>query len=1386
MSSTRLLLTNIFFWAIAAWAANVGAQPLKGMKFSHITPEQGLSNSTVEAIIQDHKGFLWFGTADGLNRYNGYELSVYKHAATDSTSISDNAITHLFEDSKKRIWIGTGNGLNRYDWEKDAFRQYRHVPGEPTSLPNNYINHVAEDALGRIWVAGPAGVSVLNERTGGFDRFSFLSRLNQVPASNEKVTCIHIDRDENVWIGTETNGLFIKDADGKVTHVSPARADGLNHHHVTAIKEDHQGNIWIGTNGGGINLKARNKKSFTYFRNNPKDPATVSNDAIKFIGVDRNNQVWIGTENGGLNLWDERTGAFVHVENDPANPFSISQKTVSSFCEDRQGNIWIGTHRGGVNRYSPQMDRFALLSQGVAGNNLSYKDVKTFYEDRSGNIYIGTDGGGINVWNRTRQRFQYHRHDPFDPHSIGSDAVLHIMEDHTGKIWVGTWGGGLNSFDPHTGTFRRYLHNPADPTSIGSNHVWKILEDSKKRLWVGTSYGGLHLFNPSTGQFKRVFQDADDTSWITGQHVYSLLEDKLGNIWIGTEDGGLTCMAAADNRFTNYFVQLQQNVYQPAATIRVLFKDSKDRLWVGQRGLYRFEYSKNVFTTAKCAYPLHDEMIQGIQEDNHGNLWISTMNGLIRYNPDDYSYKRFTTADGLQGLEFGPNACYKTRQGEMLFGGHNGFNIFHPDSILTNKTPPPVYLTDLQISNRSVRPGASDSPLTGHISEVESILLKHDQTAFAIEYAALNYIASENNQYAYLLEGFDKQWNHVGNTRKATYTNLNPGHYVFRVKASNNDGIWNEQGAFVRIVIPPPFWATWWFRTLVALVVVGAVSTYLWLYRNLEIKKISERKKEEMHQLQLQFFTNISHEFRTPLSLILGALERIREAVDPEKYYRVMENNTQRLTSLISELMDFRRVESGMLRLKIEPLSTNTFLADITADFHTIAESRQLSFSVISPNASRAIWCDRNVLEKILFNLLNNAFKYTDNHGRVSIRILDSLSEHRPNSEPIAVVKSPYEAAGYLYLLVSDTGIGISRDSAKHLFERFYRITDAHMGSGIGLAFVKSLVLLHKGVIYVYSEPGKGTDIIVGLPSQQHDYDYPLANPLHGAVIPDDKPTATSGDDLHHIPDTFAESSTVSDHFKHILLVDDHAELRAFLRESLESTYRITEAVDGVAALEMLQQDLPDLIISDLMMPRMDGIALCRQIKENDSLSHIPFLMLTAKDGLDSRLEGAAYGADFYFAKPISIKLLLLTINNIFRQHQQLRIHYLKDYQTEIRGTLHSSQDKEFMDRVLLLLEGQLENPDLHVEALCQQMGMSQSKFYKKLKDITGKNITEFIRTVRLKKAAHVLLHENVSVSQAMYMVGISSASYFTTAFKKEFGVTPSQYVKRLDLTADG
>ncbi len=1332
------------------------------LRFKHLNREDGLANSTVEALYQDTKGFIWIGTPQGLNRFDGYTFDFFQEGSKNR-SICNNYILNITEDSKKRLWIATTYGVALYDEVYDIFITKNQPKGY-----SNYVFFVFENNEGKIIAGTENGINIYDEKSKSFQRLE-----NNL--SKQKVKCIVQDNFGKIWIGTENDGLYIYNTNFKQVFKLNNANGALRSNNINCLSKDKNGRIWVGYFDKGIDVFTNEHTKKYSFIADEHSKTSLSSNVIKCITLDSKNNIWIGTENGGLNIWNEQNNIFTRIENTIENPDGLSQKTVSSIIEDSQNNIWIGTHRGGLNIYSPFFNSFIYFTQGEYKKSLSFKDVKSFAEGNDGKLYIGTDGGGMNVWNRLTNTIKYYKHDVNNAQSISSNAVLCTYKDSYGYIWTGTWEGGLCKFNPITENFTTFKHDENNAYSISSDKVWKVIEDKNNNLWIGTTNGGVCVYEKDYDRFIKVNKSRKDKSILSGNDVSDLCFDKNGTLWIATQNG-LNRYSIENDHFTLYFSSPEDKI--SSQNINTLHCDASGGFWVvTNKGLYKYDYEKENFTYFHFRNaPLYN--IKSIIDDNEGNLWCGTQNGLLKINIKSGDVKRYTVSDGLQGLDFSRSTCLKLSSGELVFGGYNGFNLFKPSNISVNTTPPKIYIRQINVLNKPVYPSSEKKTiLRQQIFSNGSIRLTHDQSAlFSVEFAAINYISTSKNQYSYKLEGYDKNWNYLGSERKVTFTNLDPGDYTLHIRASNNDGIWNMQGSKVHIKLLPPFWKTWWFRAVILIAIIALLYFYFSLYKNLINRRLQEKKKEEMYDMQLNFFTHVSHELRTPLSIILGATEKMEGTNTNHSfnnYYQLLHKNVNRMVSLIKEIMDFRKLESGIVKLKVEKGNFNETVIQLSQDFIPIAENKKIDYAInISKNENKNVWFDKQIIETIVLNILNNAFKYTDEKGKVSIEILDNIENFVSEYTEKVSYQSNVPITEYLYIIVRDTGIGISTQSLKHIFDRFYKVSDKHLGSGVGLALVKGLTLLHKGKICVYSERNTGTDIIVGIPYTSNNYTNEEKNNEKTVVLEHVKDQLIV--DIPEEKISLENESTEKENT--ILIVEDNEDLRNFLHSTLQQEYNVYSAKDGVEGFEKSLELLPSLIITDVMMPKMDGNEMARRIRANEMSSHIPIIMLTAKEGSEAEAIGVESGADYYFTKPISLTLLSTTIKNIFTHNKKLKEHYLKDYKQEIRDSIRSSKHREIMDTFLLIIESEVDNPDLNVEYLCKQMGMSKTKLFNVIKQITGSSINEMIRKVRLKKAVYIMTNEEVTINEVMSRVGILSASYFSKAFKKEYGKTPSEY----------
>ncbi|MBN2092871.1 response regulator [candidate division KSB1 bacterium] len=1422
--------------SVSVYLNNVHSQ--QAIKFKHLKVQDGLSQSWVRCIHQDWQGFLWFGTADGLNKYDGDKITTYYYDFKKKNNLSSSSIYKIYEDKNNNLWIGTEKGINFYDRANDQFIHRSH-------WPQGIITSFLELDDGQFFIATRDKGMWLFHPDSGLIKSYVLDATDSAGISNI-IEVLLKDSRGNIWVGTANGLSLFNPAEEKFITFRKDDTDpySLSDNFIGSLLEDKNGRIWVGTVNNGLNLlkyepNHPEKSRFTRIVHNPEIKTSISTGAVTSLLEDRAGYLWIGTENGGLNFIDlnnfqEDDVIFHHYRFNPFDNNSLSSNSIYSLFEDRDGGIWIGSNGDGINYYHPLRENFIHIKQQLNNpNSLNNNFVNVFYEEGD-SLWIGTEGG-VNLYNKKDSSYRHFVNDPNDDRTIGSNAVWAIYKDSRNNLWFGTWAGGLNLFNRKTGTFIRFKHDNRRSGSIPSNNIFAILEDRDRNLWIGTMGGGLCQFDYKSKTFKSFNQSDRDNSRITNNWIFSLLEDSYGQIWISTS-GAVDVFNPASGTFKHFTHDTSdiKSISDNIATF--LFEDSQKNLWFGTgNGLNVFNRAENNFDCYTKVHGLPNNQIKGILEDAQGNLWISTNKGLSRFiqgtkRPEKPIFKNYDFDDGLQGNEFTNRSCWRGHDGRMYFGGNNGFNVFHPDSIKENFIVSSVIFTNFLINNKPVLIGTPNSPLPKHISLLEEVKLNHKKSIFSIEYAMLNYLSPNKNQYAFMLEGFETDWNYVGVQRQATYTNLQHGEYIFRVKGTIDNKSWNQNVRSLKIIIIPPWWKTVWaylFYTIFSGLLIWGIWRFQLNKRAMKHELMLEhehaQKLEELNAMKSRFFSNITHEFRSPLTLIIGPMKQFLASNAKENFVEIAQmtlRNSERLYQLINQILELSKLEAGRVQLCTEKVDFVPFVHIIMLSFASLAERRKIALQFIAPDDLKTceppneLFIDTDKIQKVMTNLIYNALKFTPENGHVTVSVkkvinhspeLNQAQEDRTTSQRKGFwsrvmariqnglndknqinhhVQQKLDKHGYLEISVKDDGIGIREEDLNRIFDRFCQVADPRSGmyesTGIGLALAKELVELHSGTIHVESIYEHGTEFFVRLPlGTDHLNPSEISNESHVKKPAITIPCGEENEDDEEKSASDVVTKTLHKLSPILLIVDDNTDLRQYINDHLREEYQIIVAKDGKEGLDKAIHYVPDLIVSDVVMPNMNGIELCAKIKRDELTSHIPVILLTVRSSHDFKIEGLEIGADDYITKPFEIEELKARIRNLIELRRQLRKKFSSTVGLKPSDIVTNSADKRFIEKALSLIEKKMSIPTFGVEELADAMALSRVQLYRKIRAITGQTTAEFIRSIRLNRAAQLLKQQYDNIGQIAYEVGFSNPSYFSITFHKQFGMYPTEYVKK-------
>jgi len=1391
----------IIVYLVAAGMAGTVIGQSTPVKFTSLGTRDGLVSNSVNAILKDRYGWMWFATSDGLNRFDGSNFTVYRHKTGDPTSLRANEILALHEDAAGNLWVGTSGGaLSLYDRKKDAFINYPLSGGGSFFLPSAVVRSVVSDYEGKIWIAQYEAPYVLDPANGHFQRFE-LSGWSVNPAEKITLNCVFGDSRRRMWVGTD-HGLFLyqRETHGfrQMRHLS-SDVNSLPEDNVRAVSEDRAGNLWVGTDSGLCRMSA-DGGSFVRYARFGRD-AVLGRGAVNEIAVDKDGLLWVATMEG-LHVLDPGTGHSMVYRAEEGNVHSLTSNAIRCVFIDNQGVYWFGTYRAGVNKYDKNLNLFnARLGDAFHDGGAGSTVVNSFEERPDGNLWLGTDGGGLYGFDRKAGKLER------IPIAVGGRlmkglSIISLKRTRDHRLYVGTWGNGLIIEDLATGKIRQLVKGDG-PNGLSANDVFCLYEDSGGEIWAGTNGSGVNVLKDGKVVARLIPHPsaAGDIRLPINSYIRAIQEGQDGSIWIGTHGGGIAVFEKADGRFKVYD---QEGGALPSNKIQSMLLDSKGRMWIGTYGggLVLYDKKRDRFVIYDEKDGLQNTNVYQVVEDKAGLIWVTTNTGVSSLDPARGVFRNFTPYNGLQNNNFVHQSGIRTSDGELFFGGQQGFNYFYPAALTTNRNVPPVVLTDLKVANRSVVAGKG-APIAEQISIAREVRLNYKQN-FALSYGALDYTLPKENHYAYKLDGFDKDWNYVGTQNTAYYTNLDPGSYIFRVKASNNDGVWSTTESAIRIYVRPPLW-----RTVYAYILYVLLAGGLLLYSRhrglagvkrkfaLEQEKREVRRVQELDQLKLKFLTNLSHEFRTPISLIMGPVDQLlggqNDANGNEKL-QLIKRNSRRLLNLVNQLLDFRKMEEQELRLQVAEGEFVGFFRDICQSFADLSERKGIRLSVETGVGPLYVWFDRDKVERILFNLLSNAFKFTPEGGKIRA-ILEDGGDGEDTGRRWISIK------------VMDTGIGIPADKKELIFQRFFQNATpgsiVNAGTGIGLSITKEFVRLHGGTIAVESEAGQGSVFMIRLPlaparpEAQHEAPGAvsgIAGEASGLAsgeasrLANGETSRLANGETSGLANGEVGSGTATKQGgapvrkPTLLLVEDNEDFRFYLKDNLKGYYTVVEAANGSEGWRKALASHPNLIVSDVSMPYVDGITFTRQLKGDKRTAHIPVILLTALTGQGQQLAGLETGANDYITKPFDFELLLAKIRSLLDLSQTLKSTYTRQISVSTPGgaeTEVESADEKLMREAVACIEANLDNPQLSVEFLSRQLVLSRTTLYNRMLELTGETPVEYIRSIKLERATVLLQQKDLTISEVAYKVGFSSPNYFARAFKARFKMLPSEYAQQ-------
>ena len=1340
------------------------------LKFKQLSAPHSLPTNEVQKVYQDRDGFIWFATRNGLCQYNGYETTLYKSNLYSPDLLTTNSITCLVDDNNNNLWIGTSEGLNVMDKRTGEIKKYK-----APSISNNVVSALCVTRDNTLWVGTDNGLCRYVPEKDTFvvcgDEFGD-GRLRYVT-----IKSLLEDSDGDLWIGTWAQGLFRYSPSTDKVVVYPKINEQYSSH---VIYEDSNKDIWVGSWGYGL-FKLRNPKdmenvSYQSFLHENGDDSSLSDNIVYDIAEDINTHtLWVGTRSGLSILRLDESSSFINYKSGKSD-YRIPSDEVNSIMRDSQKNMWIGAIGGGVLMADTRQPAFALHTLNFGDEDIPVTSVRTLFADSDQNLWIGVGTYGLARREYVTGELKMYSHIPeFSGVKDLPSLFAVVQRKKSGDIWFGMYNGGIYVY--RKGEKVKHL-TTKNSAFLTSDCVSALYEDYEGNCWVGTRGGiGVRLSDGTDYRFETMnFNDSLSAGWI---YVRDIVQDMDNSVWLATSNFGVIHITGdvrqpSTLKYENYSFHNRKLITN---TVLCMHIDRFGRLWAGTEGggLYLYNRSTGQFEEKTRTYSIPGDVIVSIEEDKSGNLWLGTVSGLVKLYVaavgNDFSTRIYTSADGLQDNFIVNSSC--SRDGELFFGGHKGYNSFFPDKMEIPSQETNFLITDIKIFNHSfknlpVELQQKISPvMPTYTSKIE---LPYKYNNFSIEFAALTYKNPELNRYAYRLQNFDRDWQYTDADRRfAYYNNLPSGTYTFQLKATNENGEWSGYVREFTVVVLPPFWATWWAYLLyMVLVLVIGVLIYrtikkrILLQNALRLREMEKAKAEELNHAKLQFFTNITHELLTPLTIISATVDELKtQAPSHNDLYTVMNSNIQRLIRLLQQILEFRKAETGNLKLRVSPGDLAAFVRTGTESFKPLVKKRKIHFSLLCDPESIVGYFDIDKLDKIMYNLLSNAAKYNKEDGFIQV----TLSYDEEDRE-------------FVLLRVKDNGKGISREKQATLFKRFYEGDYRKfntIGTGIGLSLTKDLVTLHGGTISVESEVDHGTEFIVRIPIERSYYDE---EQIDDEVI-SLRQTAIDYEDTPE--DVIAEVQELATKANSILLVEDNEELLNLMTKLLGREYNVFTAENVKEGIIVLENEDVDLIVSDIMMPEMDGIEFCKYVKGHLEISHIPVILLTAKNKEEDRAEAYEIGADAFISKPFNLTVLHARIRNLLKYKARMAHDFKNQIVFEVKDLNYTSLDEDFIQRAINCVNNHLEDPNFDQAQFADEMLTSKSTLYKKLKSLAGLNTSSFIRNVRLKAACRIMEEKgiNIRVSELAYAVGFNDPKYFSSCFKKEFGMLPSEYIER-------